>query len=194
MIMIEIWKGCVIMALPKEHIFTIDDIMSLPDGKRAELVDGKIYDMAPPSRIHQRIIAELCTVINNYIKKNNGVCEVDIAPFAVYLDKDDMTYVEPDISVICDKDKLSDKGCNGAPDWVVEVVSPSSQQMDYSIKLFKYRNAGVREYWIINPMRNSVLVYDFEKEMHTSQYCFEDEISVCIYPDLSISIRSLLDF
>lgn len=106
---------------------------------------------APPNRGHQRIVGELYTIINNYIKKKNGRCEVDIAPFAVFLNEDDNNYVEPDISVICDEDKLNDRGCSGAPDWIIEVVSPSSRRMDYIIKLFKYRTAGVREYWIVDP-------------------------------------------
>ena len=83
--------------------------------------------------------------------KKKGECEVYAAPFAVFLNKDDHNYIEPDISVICDKNKLDDRGCNGSPDWVIEITSPSDPQRDYGIKLFKYRTAGVREYWIINP-------------------------------------------
>ena len=74
------------------------------------------------------------------------------APFAVFLNQDDKTYVEPDVTVVCDADRLDDKGCNGAPDWIVEIVSPGSYRMDYLIKLFKYRTAGVKEYWIVNPV------------------------------------------
>ena len=99
-----------------------------------------------------KISTRLVSVIDRYISDNNGKCEVYSAPFAVFLNKDDKTYVEPDVSVICDPNKLDDKGCSGAPDWIIEVVSPSSQRMDYMTKLFKYRTAGVREYWIINPM------------------------------------------
>lgn len=109
----------------------------MPEGERAELIDGTIYHMAPPQRKHQRIITELSTIINNYIKSNNSPCEIDIAPFAVFLNENGKNYVEPDICVICDKNKLTDKGCNGAPDWIIEVVSPSSKRMDYSIKLFR---------------------------------------------------------
>ena len=129
------------MPLPKEDIYTTADIYALPDGERAELIDGQIYDMAPPSRTHQRITGEIYAEIRNYIKQNNGKCEVYLAPFAVFLNEDDRTYVEPDISVICDSDKLNEKGCNGAPDWIIEIVSPSSQRMDYMTKLFKYRTA-----------------------------------------------------
>ena len=169
---------------------TIDDIYDLPDGERAELIDGKIYFMAPPSRKHQRITMELSTIINNYIKSNNGSCEVDIAPFAVFLNADDRNYVEPDISVICDKNKLNDKGCVGAPDWIVEVVSPSSRTIDYTTKLFKYRTAGVREYWIVDPDKNRVMVYTFDVD-GMNEYSFTDNIPVAIYPEFSINLSKL---
>lgn len=119
-------------------------------------------------------------------------CKVFPAPFAVFLNEDDLNYVEPDISVICDKDKLDERGCNGAPDWIIEVTSPSNPQNDYGIKLFKYRTAGVREYWIVNPQKKTVTVYDFETEKKSNQYNFEDDVPVCIYEDLCINITELL--
>ncbi len=134
------------MSLPKENTYTTDYIYSLPEGQRAELIGGVIYDMAPPNRLHQKLVMNLSAEIRNYIKKNNGSCEVYPAPFAVFLNKDDKTYVEPDISVICDKSKLDDRGCNGAPDWITEIASPSTKRTDYGVKLFKYHSAGVREY------------------------------------------------
>ncbi|MDD7177206.1 MAG: Uma2 family endonuclease [Lachnospiraceae bacterium] len=178
------------MALLQERVYTTDDIYALPDGQRAELVDGHIYYIAPPSRTHQRMILALSRIIAEYIELNNGSCEVDIAPFAVFLNEDDKNYVEPDISVICDKDKLTDKGCTGAPDWIIEIVSPSSRRMDYSIKLFKYRTAGVREYWIVDPEKNRILVYDLEHD-DMNEYTFTDIVKVGIYPDLSINFSSL---
>ena len=144
--------------LRKERVYTIEDIYALPDGERAELVDGKIYYMAPPSRTHQKILLSLSRVIADYIDSRNGDCEVNIAPFAVFLNKDDINYVEPDISVVCDTSKLDEKGCHGAPDWIIEVVSPGNKPMDYFTKLFKYRTAGVREYWIVNPEEKTVQV------------------------------------
>lgn len=180
------------MALQQEKIYTIEDIYALPDGQRAELIDGRIYNMAPPARIHQKLIAELVSALHQHIRDNNGDCEVYPAPFAVFLNADDKNYVEPDISVVCDKSKLIEKGCNGAPDLIMEVVSPSTQQMDYGIKLFKYRTAGVREYWIINPVTRIVNVYDLENEERTCQYSFNDEISVCIFNGLSIQLSELL--
>lgn len=114
------------------------------------------------------------------------------APFAVFLNKDDQNYVEPDISVICDKDKLDDKGCNGAPDWIIEIVSPSSTRMDYAVKLFKYRTAGVREYWIVNPLKKAVQTYVFEGEEDSNLFSFEDEIPVHIFENLKIRVSELL--
>ena len=103
------------MPLLKDDRYTIEDIYALPEGKRAELIDGQIYDMAPPSYQHQRLVMELSSTLRNYIKSKGGPCEVLPAPFAVFLNQDDYNYVEPDISVICDPSKINDKGCNGAP-------------------------------------------------------------------------------
>lgn len=180
------------MPLPKSDIYTTDYIYALPEGQRAELIDGVIYDMAPPNTLHQRILMRLSAEIQNYIKKKQGSCEVFPAPFSVFLNADNKNYVEPDISVICDKNKLDDKGCNGAPDWIIEIVSPSTKRVDYGVKLFKYRTAGVREYWIVNPITNSVNVFDLEKEEQSDQYTFNDPINVCIYSDLVITISELI--
>ena len=177
------------MKLPITH--TIDDIYALPTGKRAELIDGKIYYMAPPSRKHQDIAGELFGTIREYIKSNRGSCKPYIAPFAVFLNDDDKNYVEPDISVICDTNKLTDSGCNGAPDWIIEIVSPGSRRMDYSIKLFKYRTAGVKEYWIVDPEKNRVLVYDLQCEDLT-EYTFSDKVACCIYPGFSIDFSTIV--
>ena len=117
-------------ALRKEEVYTIEDIYALPNGERAELIDGKIYYMAPPNTKHQRLVHFFDREIGNYIQSKHGECEVFPAPFAVFLNENDTNYVEPDISVICDKNKISDQGCHGAPDWVIEIVSPSSKQME----------------------------------------------------------------
>lgn len=180
------------MTFAQEKVYTIDDIYALPEGQRAELIDGKIYNMAPPKRIHQKLVSELTQMIGHHIKSQKGECEVYPAPFAVFLNADDKTYVEPDISVICDKNKLDDRGCFGTPDWIIEIVSPSTECMDYGIKLFKYRSAEVREYWIINPLKQAVMVYDFEHELNTKLYSFDDTIPVGIYQDLKINIADLL--
>ena len=180
------------MASAQEKTYTIDDIYALPEGQRAELIDGQMYMMAPPKRIHQKLITELVSLIHRHIKSHDGSCEIYPAPFAVFLNKDSQNYVEPDISVVCDKTKLDDNGCHGAPDWIIEIISPSTSRMDYGIKLFKYRTAGVREYWIVNPQTNTVMVYDLENEKKSNQYTFEDDVPVCIYEDLNIRISDLL--
>ena len=173
------------MPLLREETYTIEDIYALPEGERAALIAGHIYYMAPPSRKHQDISMELSSVIKDYIRSHGGKCKVYAAPFAVHLDEKTDTYVEPDIAVICDPDKLDDKGCKGAPDWIIEIVSPGSRQMDYYTKLFKYRTAGVREYWIVDPTKNFILVYDFENN-ESEQYTLQDSVKVGIYDDLAI--------
>lgn len=178
------------MPLPQEKLYTIEDIYALPEGTRAELIDGQIYYMAPPSRKHQRITGALYRMIADYIDAKGGSCEVDIAPFAVFLNENDKNYVEPDISVICDRNKLNDKGCVGAPDWIIEIVSPGSRRMDYFTKLFKYRTAGVREYWIVDPDKNRIMVYSFESE-DTLEYSFTDSVQSGIYSDFSIDFGNL---
>ena len=123
--------------------------------------------------------------------EKHGDCEVYPAPFAVFLNADNKNYAEPDISVICDKNKLDEYGCNGAPDWIIEIVSPGSRKMDYNIKLFKYRTAGVKEYWIVDYEKNLVMVYDFQNE-DGDDYTFSDTIQVGIYPDLVIDLSSII--
>lgn len=178
------------MALIQEKIHTIDDIHSLPEGKRAELIDGQIYYMTPPTRNHQRISGEIFALIRKYIHTNGGSFEVDIAPYAVFLNENGANYTEPDISVICDPGRLNDKGCTGAPDQIIEIVSPSSRRMDYFIILFKYRTAGVRECWIVDTDRDRITVYDFESE-DTKDYTFSDSVKSCIYDGLCINFSDI---
>lgn len=178
------------MPLPQEKLYTTADIYDLQDGQRAELIDGQIYYMAPPSRRHQKIAGKLFSVIFQYIDSKGGICEPYIAPFAVFLSEDDKNYVEPDISVICDPDKLTDRGCTGAPDWIIEIVSPSSRRMDYFVKLFKYRSSGVREYWIVDPEKKQIIAYDFINDDMTS-YTFADSVKVGIYEDLVIDFAEI---
>lgn len=175
----------------QEKRYTIDDIYALPDGERAELIDGQIYYMAPPDTKHQRILSFLHLEIGNYIRANKGNCEVFPAPFAVFLFADDSKYLEPDLSVICDMDKLNDHGCSGAPDWIIEIVSPGSRPMDYYTKLSLYRTAGVREYWIVDPMKQIILVYDMEHAAAPAIYSFTDKIKAHIYEDLYINFSDI---
>ena len=178
------------MPLPKEELYTTDFIYNLPDGERAELIDGQIYYMAPPTFKHQYLNTKLVSKIDQYIVSNKGDCIVITAPFAVFLNKDNKNYVEPDISVICDKSKLDDKGCMGAPDWIIEIVSTSSKRMDYLVKLLKYQNTGVREYWIVDPQKQRITVHSFENET-LEEYSFNDTVKAGIYEDLYINFSHI---
>lgn len=180
------------MPLPGKQIYTIEDIYNLPDGQRAELIHGQIYDMALPSYIHQRLIAQFTKIIGRYIDFSDGSCEILPAPFAVNLTADDKTYVEPDISVICDKNKITERGCTGAPDFIIEVVSPSSRKMDYSTKMLLYSDAGVREYWIVDPAKERTTIYQFENDIAPMILTFDQAIQVGIYSNLQITISELL--
>ncbi len=175
--------------LSEKEIFNVEDIEALPEGHRAELIDGLIYDMAPPSRIHQKIISRLVSAINACIDAHHGKCEVYPAPFAVRLFDDDKNYVEPDISVICDPDKLTDKGCSGAPDWIIEVLSPATWLHDMYRKFDLYRAAGVKEYWIISPKDSTVIVHTFP---NNAMYNFDDDIPVSTWPGVSIRMSEIL--
>ena len=174
----------------EERRCTIEDIEALPDGERAELIDGKMYMMRAPTATHQRMLSFLHFTIYSYIKEKKGKCEVFLSPFSVYLNETD-TYVEPDIIIVCDENKVDDKGCHGGPDFVAEIVSPGSRRMDYAIKLFKYRTYGVREYWIVDPEKSRVQVYDFEHG-DMKEYSFSDKVPVEIYGgDLEIDFTQV---
>lgn len=173
-----------------KETYTIDDIYALPEGERAELIDGQIYYMATPSMIHQRLVMEISYRIRDYIGRKKGDCEVFPSPFAVFLNNDDINYVEPDISVIYDPLKLDEKGCHGAPDWIIEIVSPTSRPMDYYKKLLKYGTAGVREYWIVDFEKNRITVYDFQRDS-LEEYTFSDKVKVGIYDDFEIDFSEI---
>ena len=181
------------MPLPQKKTHTSEDYWNLPEGERAELIDGQLYNMAPPSFKHQKLLVELSATLRDYIKSRRGDCEVVPAPFAVNLDADDENWVEPDISVICDQTKLTDRGCKGAPDFVIEIVSPSSRKMDYSKKNALYSEAGVREYWIVDPAKERTTVYRYEEDVAPTIIPFSDPITVGIYGDLTITIADLLN-
>ena len=182
-------------AVPNEKLYTVADIEALPEGQRAELIDGDLYMFGAPLRIHQKISIELTTAIKNHIKESGKTCDVYAAPFAVYIGgaEDNYNYVEPDISVICDETKLTDKGCVGAPDWIIEIVSPSSIQADYMRKLSLYERSGVREYWIVNPESQTVRTYFFANgEAVTREYDFDDSVPVRICDGFRIRVKDLL--
>ena len=180
------------MPLPNPQYYTIEDIYALPEGERAELIDGKMYMIAPPSYLHQTLCMELSATIRDYIRSHNGSCQVLPSPLAVNLQADDTTYVEPDISVVCDRSKINPKGISGAPDFIVEIVSPSSRKMDYITKNTLYSETGVREYWIVDPAKERTTVYHYEDDAAPAIYPFSQEIPVGIYTGLTIRISDLL--
>jgi Uma2 family endonuclease len=180
------------MPLPTEKIYTETDYYNLPEDIRVELINGQIYNQAAPSRIHQEILMFLSKLIANYIDSKGGSCKVYPAPFAVKLSEDNKTIVEPDISVICDHSKLTDKGCTGAPDLIIEIVSQGNLSHDYITKLGLYKAAGVREYWIVNPMKKSIYVYFFEEQaFDASSFTLQDKVKVNIYEDLYIDFSAI---
>lgn len=178
------------MALAQEKDYTVDYVEALPEDVRAEVIDGQLFYMATPSRRHQELLMFLMVSLWGYIKEKKGGCEVYPAPFAVYLTEDTRNFFEPDIVLICDKSKLDEKGCHGAPDFVAEIVSPSTRSRDYLLKLNKYQNAGVREYWIIDGERELIHVYHFEQEK-VYTYSFQEPAKVCIFDDLIIDFSEI---
>ncbi len=179
------------MELAQEKMHTAEEIEGLPEDVRVELLDGQLYYMATPSRRHQELVGMLCTAFYMHVKGKKGACKVYPAPFAVYLNKDNRTYLEPDLVIVCDPGKLDEKGCHGAPDMVVEIVSPSTRSRDYLLKLTRYQNAGVREYWIVDPERERVMVYDFTGGK-VRDYTFGDTITVGIFPDLEVDFSQMV--
>lgn len=171
---------------------TLEQYETLPEHRRAEVFEGVVYDMASPSQIHQTLSMELSNIIYNYIKNRKGTCRIFSAPFDVKLSDKPLIIVQPDIMVICNRNQLDGQRCNGAPDFVIEIISPGNPADDYIRKLYYYKNYGVREYWIADPQRQKVTVYslsqaDFEMETYT----FQDKIKVNIFDGLYIDFAEL---
>lgn len=178
---------------PQPQIITLEEYEALPEDRRAEVFDGVIYDMSSPSQDHQTISMELSTILNTYIKNKEGSCRVFHAPFDVKLSDNPFTIVQPDIMIVCDKNKLDGKRCNGAPDFIIEIVSPGNPADDYIRKLYYYKNYGVREYWIVDPRRKTVTVNYFEGNILSVQYSFDSTIKVNIYDDLYINFSYIAE-
>ena len=165
----------------KNGEYTLDDYYALPDERRVELIDGVFYDMAAPAVIHQKILIELCMLFRECANAHEGECEVFIAPCDVRLDCDNKTMVQPDIFLICHPYDLEAKALDGAPDLTLEILSPSTRAKDMLLKLHKYQNAGVKEYWIVDPDHNTVLVYDLRSDdFYPEKYDFDAVIPIHI--------------
>ncbi|MDD3239039.1 MAG: Uma2 family endonuclease [Lachnospira sp.] len=166
----------------KQGEYTLEDYYAIPDDRRVELIDGVIYDMASPTSIHQTLAFKICSAIDRHIEEKNGDCVPFVAPLDVQLDRDDKTLVQPDVIVICNRDQIG-RSILGEPDFVVEILSPSTKKIDNIIKVRKYSAAGVKEYWIVDPEKKKVLAYNFMEGDWPTIYSFEDKIPVHIFPE-----------
>ena len=181
-------------ALRKESRYTYADYSKWDDDARYELIDGVSYLMSPaPSRTHQELLTNIFGQLYNFLK--DKPCKVYPAPFDVRLNAagdDDDTVVQPDIVVICDKSKLDDKGCNGAPDMVIEILSPSSAARDRVLKFNRYLQAGVREYWIVEPAGRTVIIHRLESGKYvTNAYSETDAAPVSILEGCVINLADV---
>ena len=180
--------GDIVQALSTDKKYTYDEYEKLDDDNRYELLDGVIFLMTPPLRIHQEIGGELYRSLGNFLA--GKPCKVYIAPFLVRLDNN--TALEPDLAVVCDKSKLDAKGCFGAPDMVIEILSPSTASYDKVLKFNKYLEAGVREYWIVDPSDKIVSVHILrDGEYIVRSYGETDSIPVFILDGFEISMKEV---
>ena len=164
--------------------YTSADYDKFPDNIRVELIDGFLYDMASPSYIHQTILSEMMFQLKNQIKTNKGKCKIYSAPADVQLFDDNKTIVQPDLFILCNKDMKGEVNrTHGAPDFVVEIISKSTRLKDMTLKLKLYLDAGVKEYWIVDPYKKYIIKYVFENEDQVNIHTFEDTIPLSIYDD-----------
>ena len=187
--------------LQEEGKYSYADYLTWPEGERWEIIDGIAYMQAAPTPIHQEILVGLIVQFHHYL--SGKPCKVYPAPFCVRLIKGDekknediKKVVEPDISIVCDKSIIDEKGCNGAPDMIVEIISPSSIKMDRLIKFNKYEKAGVREYWIVEPEGKLVSVFVLQADQRYGRpeiYTEDDKIKVSILPDLIVDLKLVFE-
>ena len=178
----------------KKRLFTLEDYLALPDDQRVELIDGVFYDMAAPTTIHQSIGGFIYKKFLDFVLANKGPCYPFISPVDVQLDEDDKTVVQPDVLVVCDRNKYKNGRVFGAPDFVMEVLSPSTRKKDMQLKLHKYGNAGVREYWIVDPKKKNIIQYDLENLDTPVIYGFDATVPVLIWEGkCSVDFRELYE-
>ncbi len=161
--------------------YTLQDYYALPDDRRVELIDGHFYDMAAPSFVHQQIVGFVYAQIRDFIEKNGGDCIPSVSPVDVQLDCDNKTMIQPDVLIVCDPKKVRNFGVLGAPDFVLEVISPSSKEKDMLTKLAKYMEAGVKEYWVIDPERKVLVVYLAEERGMPCMYPLQGQVGIRLY-------------
>ena len=179
----------------KQGEYRLEDYYSIPDERRVELIDGVIYDMSSPTTVHQLIAGLIYARFLGYASGKNGSCLPIISPVDVQLDCDDKTMVQPDVVIVCDRNKVINRCVYGAPDFVLEILSPSTRKKDMIIKLNKYIEAGVREYWMVDPDKKMVLVYDFEHDNYPVIYGFDSRIPVAIWDsDCEIDFQEVYEY
>jgi Uma2 family endonuclease len=190
------------MSTPLEKMnqkFTYSDYLSWDDDERWELIDGVPYNMTPaPSTEHQRIAGQLFLSFGNYLQGKS--CQVFFAPFDVRMaelhetDQTCRNVVQPDLVVICDSSKIDGRGCKGAPDLVVEILSPATAKKDVTLKLSLYERFGVKEYWIVDPVNQYIQVYTLKEDRKYGSpavYSHGETIPVSIFADLQIDLTTI---
>lgn len=163
--------------------YTLEDYYALPDEIRAELIDGVLYNMSAPLGTHQLIAFEMGFQISSFIRQKKGKCIVMLSPVDVQLDRDEKTMVQPDVLILCDREKFKNKVIYGAPDFVMEVLSPGTRKKDMFIKSEKYRKAGVREYWILDPINKELRKYCFEKGDDCVRYQLNESVGISVFAE-----------
>ncbi len=172
-------EGAAAYGKKRQGEYTLDDYYKIPDDIRVELIDGVIYELSSaPTLTHQAISGLLYAKLLAHVTAHKGQCMPFISPVDVQLDCDEKTMVQPDVLIVCDRDKLINRCVYGAPDFIIEVLSPSTLRKDMIIKLNKYMAAGVREYWMIDPKRKNIIVYDFQHNQYPMIFGFEDQVPV----------------
>ncbi|MDR1257589.1 MAG: Uma2 family endonuclease [Spirochaetaceae bacterium] len=181
------------MPLAKENpYYTYADYLAWNENEHYEIIDGEAYMMSAPARIHQEISGNFYYALRSFLE--GKTCKVYAAPFSVRLfpeeDESDGTVTEPDITVVCDPSKLDDRGCNGAPDFIIEIISASTARNDRILKFNKYREAGVREYWIADPEEKVVSVYVLKDGQYMAvNYDDTAAVPVTVLPGCMVDLK-----
>ncbi len=187
--------------LSPDGVYTYADYLTWKFDERVELIKGKLFKMSPaPNRMHQRIAGDMFSQIHQFLTENP--CQAYFAPFDVRLldskkskkaDQDIYSVIQPDICVICDLDKLDDRGCIGAPDWIIEILSPGNSKKELNEKYRLYEENGVREYWIVHPNDQTIAVFELKDDRYQLRklYSSEEEVSVSIFPDLVMDLQEV---
>ena len=187
---------------PRQGSYTLEDYLALPDDQRVELIDGVFYDMTSPSMPHQLIGGDIYSVLKGYIKGHKGDCVIFAAPADVQIDKDNRTIVQPDVMIVCDRSKIRYARIFGAPDFIVEVLSPSTRSKDILIKSAKYKSAGVKEYWMVDLKAKSVTKMLFgapdkeepDGDIRIETFPFEKPVPVSLFDgEISVNFAELME-